>query len=56
MPLTGRCATSNWEMLKFSRNAVELIVAIIALAEDQVIVVQTSLIGSVLSNLLLVLG
>ena len=43
-------------MLTGVRNAVELIVAIIALAEDQVIVVQTSLIGSVLSNLLLVLG
>lgn len=38
------------------RNAVELIVAIIALFDDKVIVVQTSLIGSVLSNLLLVLG
>ncbi|RYP59698.1 hypothetical protein DL771_010783 [Monosporascus sp. 5C6A] len=37
-------------------NAVELIVAIIALADGQVIVVQTSLIGSILSNLLLVLG
>ncbi|KAI1430278.1 Calcium/proton exchanger [Xylaria sp. FL1777] len=37
-------------------NAVELIVAIIALVENQVTVVQTSLVGSVLSNLLLVLG
>ncbi|KAI0458767.1 Calcium/proton exchanger [Xylaria acuta] len=37
-------------------NAVELIVAIIALSQNQVTVVQTSLIGSVLSNLLLVLG
>ncbi|KAI0446998.1 Calcium/proton exchanger [Xylaria telfairii] len=37
-------------------NAVELIVAIIALTQNQVTVVQTSLIGSVLSNLLLVLG
>ncbi|KAI1170649.1 Sodium/calcium exchanger protein-domain-containing protein [Nemania sp. FL0916] len=37
-------------------NAVELIVAIIALTENQVTVVQTSLVGSVLSNLLLVLG
>ncbi|KAI3337655.1 Calcium/proton exchanger [Ustulina deusta] len=37
-------------------NAVELIVAIIALIENQVTVVQTSLVGSVLSNLLLVLG
>ena len=37
-------------------NAVELIVAIMALADGEVIIVQTSLIGSVLSNLLLVLG
>ena len=39
-----------------SRNAVELIVSIIALAQNQVLIVQTSLIGSILSNLLLVLG
>ncbi|KAK2623536.1 hypothetical protein QTJ16_007090 [Diplocarpon rosae] len=37
-------------------NAVEMIVAIIALAKKEVIVVQTSLIGSILSNLLLVMG
>ncbi|KAI1081662.1 Calcium/proton exchanger [Whalleya microplaca] len=37
-------------------NAVELIVAIIALTQKQIKVVQTSLIGSILSNLLLVLG
>ncbi|KAI2635156.1 Calcium/proton exchanger [Xylaria nigripes] len=37
-------------------NAVELIVAIIALTQNEVTVVKTSLIGSVLSNLLLVLG
>ncbi|KAI1209526.1 Calcium/proton exchanger [Annulohypoxylon truncatum] len=37
-------------------NAVELIVAIIALSQDQIKVVQTSLVGSILSNLLLVLG
>jgi len=37
-------------------NAVELIVSIIALKEGEVIIVQTSLIGSMLSNLLLVLG
>lgn len=37
-------------------NAVELIVAIIALFQCQLTIVQTSLIGSVLSNLLLVLG
>ncbi|KAN0069050.1 Sodium/calcium exchanger domain containing protein [Elaphomyces granulatus] len=37
-------------------NAVELIVAIVALVHKEVIIVQTSLIGSMLSNLLLVLG
>ncbi|PKX98463.1 putative sodium/calcium transporter [Aspergillus novofumigatus IBT 16806] len=37
-------------------NAVELIVAIIALVDKEVLIVQTSLIGSMLSNLLLVLG
>lgn len=37
-------------------NAVELIVSIIALAQGKIIIVQTSLIGSMLSNLLLVMG
>lgn len=37
-------------------NAVELIVAIIALVKHKTLIVQTSLIGSMLSNLLLVLG
>ncbi|OKL60913.1 hypothetical protein UA08_03561 [Talaromyces atroroseus] len=37
-------------------NAVELIVAIIALVQGEVTIVQTSLIGSMLSNLLLVMG
>ncbi|KAF2103419.1 calcium/proton exchanger, partial [Rhizodiscina lignyota] len=37
-------------------NAVELIVGIIALVKNEVIIVQTSLIGSMLSNLLLVMG
>ncbi|KAJ6531729.1 Sodium/calcium exchanger protein-domain-containing protein [Mycena capillaripes] len=37
-------------------NAVELIVAIIALTKCQLSIVQSSLIGSILSNLLLVLG
>ncbi|KAJ5751390.1 uncharacterized protein N7511_008355 [Penicillium nucicola] len=37
-------------------NAVELIVAIIALVKKNVLIVQTSLIGSMLSNLLLVMG
>ncbi|KAK4165128.1 Sodium/calcium exchanger protein-domain-containing protein [Cladorrhinum sp. PSN259] len=37
-------------------NAVELIVAIIALIKDEIVIVKTSLIGSILSNLLLVMG
>lgn len=39
-----------------TRNAVELIVSILALVKDEINIVQTSLIGSILSNLLLVLG
>ena len=39
-----------------TRNAVELIVSVIALVKKEFIIVQTSLIGSILSNLLLVLG
>lgn len=37
-------------------NAVEIIVAVIALSKNEILVVQTSLIGSILSNLLLVMG
>ncbi|KAK5702656.1 hypothetical protein LTR97_003602 [Elasticomyces elasticus] len=37
-------------------NAVELIVSVIALTQKKILIVQTSLIGSMLSNLLLVLG
>ena len=37
-------------------NAVELIVSIIALRDGQIQVVQSSMLGSILSNLLLVLG
>jgi Ca2+/Na+ antiporter len=37
-------------------NAVELIVGIIALVQGKVTIVQASLLGSMLSNLLLVLG
>jgi Ca2+:H+ antiporter len=37
-------------------NAVELIVSILALVKREIVIVQTSLIGSILSNLLLVLG
>ena len=43
-------------MLIKYRNAVELIVSIIALFANEIVIVQTSLIGSMLSNLLLVLG
>ena len=42
--------------LTCSRNAVELIVSILALTQNQIVIVQTSLIGSMLSNLLLVMG
>ena len=38
------------------RNAVELIVSILALLKREVVIVQTSLIGSILSSLLLALG
>lgn len=37
-------------------NAVELIIFIIALAKDEINVVQASLLGSILANLLLILG
>ena len=37
-------------------NAVELIISIIALTQNLVVVVQASMLGSILSNLLLVLG
>ena len=37
-------------------NAVELIVSIIALLQKKILIVQTSLVGSMLSNLLLVMG
>ena len=37
-------------------NAVELIISIISLTQNLVVVVQASMLGSILSNLLLVLG
>ena len=37
-------------------NAVELIVSIIALRQGQIRIVQASMLGSILSNILLVLG
>ena len=42
--------------LTFCSNAVELIVSVQALIKDEITIVKTSLIGSMLSNLLLVLG
>ncbi|PIG79502.1 sodium/calcium transporter [Aspergillus arachidicola] len=47
---------NRWPTQRKFGNAVELIVAIIALVDDEVLIVQTSLIGSMLSNLLLVMG
>lgn len=47
---------STKSVADFSSNAVELIVSILALVDGQVLIVQTSLIGSMLSNLLLVMG
>ncbi|KAK9370051.1 Sodium/calcium exchanger protein-domain-containing protein [Lipomyces kononenkoae] len=37
-------------------NAVELIVSIVALAKGEILIVQASMLGSILSNILLVLG
>ncbi|KAK9380370.1 Sodium/calcium exchanger protein-domain-containing protein [Kockiozyma suomiensis] len=37
-------------------NAVELIVAVVALARGEILIVQASMLGSILSNILLVLG
>ena len=52
----GAPRVSSGRTLNCHRNAVELIVSIIALFHDEIVIVQTSLIGSMLSNLLLVLG
>jgi Ca2+:H+ antiporter len=46
----------NCSFANVSSNAVELIVSVIALVKDEILIVQTSLIGSMLSNLLLVMG
>ncbi|KAJ5557672.1 hypothetical protein N7513_003258 [Penicillium frequentans] len=52
-----RCGQSFSALLNATfGNAVELIVAIIALIKGEIRIVQASLIGSMLSNLLLVLG
>lgn len=37
-------------------NAVEAIVGVLALSKGELVIVQTSMLGSILSNLLLVLG
>ena len=50
IPLADDLLTSTFS------NAVELIVSIIALVHDEIDIVQESLIGSILSNLLLVFG
>ena len=68
IPLAGILSFATEELAKFIGevlggllnasfgNAVELIVSIIALVQGKVLIVQTSLIGSMLSNLLLVMG
>jgi Ca2+:H+ antiporter len=68
IPLAGILSFATEELAKFIGevlggllnasfgNAVELIVSIIALTQGKVLIVQTSLIGSMLSNLLLVMG
>ena len=53
---TCKIPSSIYLLTDRHRNAVELIVSIIALFQDQIVIVQTSLIGSMLSNLLLVMG
>lgn len=50
-----RLATRTLKLI-IDSNAVELIVSIIALTQNKVDIVQESLIGSMLSNLLLVMG
>lgn len=55
MSLVRRPSRQDVE-LTGSSNAVELIVSIIALTQKKVDIVQESLIGSMLSNLLLVMG
>jgi Ca2+:H+ antiporter len=43
-------------LTSIGRNAVDLIIAIVALVHGEIIIVQTFLVGSILSNLLVVLG
>ena len=54
--MSGYAAILVRSVLTGCSNAVELIVSILALTQNQVLIVQTSLIGSMLSNLLLVMG
>ncbi|KAH6918355.1 Sodium/calcium exchanger protein-domain-containing protein [Coprinopsis sp. MPI-PUGE-AT-0042] len=55
--LSGRLGETLAGLLNASfGNAVEIIVGIAALLRDEIRIVQTSMIGSVLSNILLVLG
>lgn len=56
----GCLRAKDIDQLIFSRlsfgNAVELIVGVVALSQNQLRLVQTSMLGSILSNILLVLG
>lgn len=54
--MSSVCSPRKSLKLTRFRNAVELIVSIIALTQKKVDIVQESLIGSMLSNLLLVMG
>ena len=59
MQASGRYPLASYgarDINTWLRNAVELIVSILALVKGEVLIVQTSLIGSMLSNLLLVMG
>lgn len=55
--VASRCGDTLGALMNVSfGNAVELIIFIIALAENQVRVVQAAALGSILANLLLILG
>ncbi len=58
-PLTHSLALSSLRLpffLRFYRNAVELLISILALVGGDIDLVQAAMIGSILSNTLLVLG
>jgi len=54
--LNATFGISTFYMINELGNAVELIVSVIALIQGKITIVQASLLGSMLSNLLLVLG